>query len=86
MDTDKNAQGCYNNDVKGISTDRFSFEYFIRNDLLYVDKTMYVHDLVSHPERNFFFSPVHEGSARASSARRCMLYSMAGRIFSRGCT
>ena len=55
MDTDKNAQGCYNNDVKGISTDRFSFEYFIRNDLLYVDKTMYVHDLVSHPERNFFF-------------------------------
>ena len=55
MDTDKNAHGCYNNDVKRIITDRFSFEYFIRNDLLYVDKTMYVHDLVSHPERNFFF-------------------------------
>ena len=56
MDTDKNAHGCYtDNEMKGISTDRFSFEYFIRNDLLYVDKTMYVHDLVSHPERNFFF-------------------------------
>ena len=31
MDTDKNAHGCYNNDVKGIITDRFSFEYFIND-------------------------------------------------------
>ena len=56
MDTDKNALGCYTDDeMKGISTDRFSFEYFIENDLLYVDKTRYVYDLVRYPDRNFFF-------------------------------
>ena len=56
MDADKNALGCYTDDeMKGISTDRFSFEYFIENDLLYVDKTRYVYDLVRYPDRNFFF-------------------------------
>ena len=34
------GENNYNDGVKGISTDRFSLEYFITNDLLYVDKTM----------------------------------------------
>ena len=54
MDTDKNAHGCYNNDVKGIITDRFSFEYFITRDMLYVDKTMYAYKLAAS-DGNFFF-------------------------------
>ena len=55
MDTDKNAHGCYNNDVKGVTTDIFKFEEIIRCDLLYVDKTKYVYDLVGSMDRRFFF-------------------------------
>ncbi len=55
MDTDKNAQGCYNNDVKGVTTDIFKFEEIIRCDLLYVDKTKYIYDLVGSMDRRFFF-------------------------------
>ncbi len=55
MDTDKNAHGCYNNDVKGVTTDIFKFEEIIRCDLLYVDKTKYIYDLVGSMDRRFFF-------------------------------
>ena len=45
----------YTDGMKGISTDRFSLEYFITNDLLYVDKTMYAYELISSADKNFFF-------------------------------
>ena len=49
------GENNYTDSMKGISTDRFSFEYFITNDLLYVDKTMYAYELVSSADKNFFF-------------------------------
>ena len=49
------GENNYNDGVKGISTDRFSLEYFITNDLLYVDKTMYAYELISSADKNFFF-------------------------------
>ena len=55
MSTDKNAHGCYNDDVKGVTTDIFSFEEIIRCDLLYVDKTRYIYDLVGSRDSRFFF-------------------------------
>ncbi len=48
------GENNYNDGVKGIITDRFSFEYFITNDFLYVDKTMYAYELVES-DKNFFF-------------------------------
>ena len=48
------GENNYNDGVKGISTDRFSLEYFITNDFLYVDKTMYAYELVES-DKNFFF-------------------------------
>ena len=55
MDKENKASGCYTDSMKGISTDRFSLEYFITNDLLYVDKTMYAYEFVRSAEENFFF-------------------------------
>ena len=55
MDKENKASGCYTDSMKGISTDRFSLEYFITNDLLYVDKTMYAYELISSADKNFFF-------------------------------
>ncbi len=49
------GENNYTDSMKGISTDRFSLEYFITNDLLYVDKTMYAYELVSSADKNFFF-------------------------------
>ncbi len=49
------GENNYNDGVKGISTDRFSFEYFIANNLLYVDKTMYAYELINSADKNFFF-------------------------------
>ena len=49
------GENNYTDSMKGISTDRFSLEYFIANDLLYVDKTMYAYELVSSADKNFFF-------------------------------
>ena len=49
------GENNYNDSVKGISTDRFSLEYFITNDLLYVDKTMYAYELINSADKNFFF-------------------------------
>lgn len=48
-------ESVYNDCVKGISIDRSSFEYSRINDLLYVDKTMFVYELVKSKDRNFFF-------------------------------
>lgn len=33
----------YNEDMKGISTDNASFEFFRKNDVLYVDKTEFIY-------------------------------------------
>ena len=47
---------CYNEDeMREITTDTSTFEYFRTKDLLYVDKTMYVHSLVRSAARRFFF-------------------------------
>ena len=48
------GENNYTDSMKGIITDRFSFEYFITNDFLYVDKTMYAYELVES-DKNFFF-------------------------------
>ena len=47
----------YNDDMKGIKTDSFTFEDFVKNDdILYVDKTEYAYSLVSNkPDKRFFF-------------------------------
>ena len=45
----------YNEDMKGITTSSSSFEQFIRGDMLYVDKTRYIHNLVKNPARSFYF-------------------------------
>ena len=45
----------YNEDMKGITTSSSSFEQFIRGDMLYVDKTRYIYNLVKNPVRNFHF-------------------------------
>lgn len=39
-------------DMKGIQTTTSGFEEFIREDDVYVDKTMYVYSLVSRRQRN----------------------------------
>ena len=45
----------YNEDMKGITTSSSSFEQFIRGNMLYVDKTRYIYNLVKNPVRNFHF-------------------------------
>ena len=48
---------CYNaDDMREITTDNPDFEYLIENDLVYVDKTEYIHRLVSSGRRFFFLS------------------------------
>ena len=48
-------KNIYTVDVKGITTSSSSFEQFIRRDMLYVDKTSYIYNLVKNPARNFYF-------------------------------
>ena len=45
----------YNDDMKGIAISSASFELFIREDVLYVDKTSYIYKIVKNPARNFYF-------------------------------
>ena len=45
----------YNEDMKGIAISSASFELFIREDALYVDKTSYIYKIVKNPSRNFYF-------------------------------
>ena len=45
----------YNEDMKGIAISSASFELFIREDALYVDKTSYIYKIVKNPARNFYF-------------------------------
>ena len=45
----------YNEDMKGISTDNASFEFFRKNDVLYVDKTEFIYKLLFAWPRRFFF-------------------------------
>ena len=45
----------YNEDMKGIAISSASFELFIREDALYVDKTRYIYKIVKNPSRNFYF-------------------------------
>ena len=55
--TSSSGLNCYNDaDMKGLSTTMFSFEYFRERDLLYVDKTSYVHKMVSSDDNFFFLS------------------------------
>ena len=76
----KAGENNYTDSMKGISTDRFSLEYFITNDLLYVDKTMYAYELVSSADKNFFFV-----SRPRRFGTRSMPYSRGRRIYSRVC-
>ena len=47
---------CYNaDDMRAITTDTADFEYLRENDLVYVDKTKAIHDLVKDTSRRFFF-------------------------------
>ena len=48
-------KNIYTVDVKGITTSSASFELFIREDMLYVDKTSYIYKIVKNPARNFYF-------------------------------
>ena len=41
--------------MKGIAISSASFELFIREDALYVDKTSYIYKIVKNPARNFYF-------------------------------
>ena len=45
----------YNEDMKGISTDNASFEFFRKHDVLYVDKTEFIYKLLKATPRRFFF-------------------------------
>ena len=45
----------YNEDMKGIAISSASFELFIREDALYVDKTSYIWRMVRNPARKFYF-------------------------------
>ena len=55
--TSSSGLNCYNDvDMKSLSTSMFSFEYFRERDLLYVDKTSYVHKMVSSDDNFFFLS------------------------------
>ena len=45
----------YNEDMKGIATDNASFEFFRKNDVLYVDKTEFIYKLLCAWPRRFFF-------------------------------
>ena len=55
--TSSSGLNCYNDiDMKSLSTSMFSFEYFRERDLLYVDKTSYVHKMVSSADNFFFLS------------------------------
>ena len=45
----------YNEDMKGITTDNASFEFFRKNDVLYVDKTEFIYKLQCAWPRRFFF-------------------------------
>ena len=45
----------YNEDMKGITTDNASFEFFRKNDVLYVDKTEFIYKLLCAWPRRFFF-------------------------------
>ena len=42
-------------EMREITTDIFSFESIRKNDILYVDKTMYIHSLVKSMARSFYF-------------------------------
>ena len=47
---------CYNaDDMRAITTDTADFEYLRENNLVYVDKTKAIHDLVKDTSRRFFF-------------------------------
>ena len=61
----------YNEDMKGITTSSSSFEQFIRGNMLYVDKTRYIYNLVKNPVRNFHFitRPRRFGKIRVDSGR-----------------
>ena len=55
--TSSSGLNCYNDaDMKSLSTSMFSFEDFRERDLLYVDKTSYVHKMVSSADNFFFLS------------------------------
>ena len=45
----------YNEDMKEITTDNASFEFFRKNDALYVDKTEFIYKLLCARSRRFFF-------------------------------
>ena len=45
----------YNENMKGITTDNASFEFFRKNDVLYVDKTEFIYKLLCAWPRRFFF-------------------------------
>ena len=55
MDKAKNTRECYNDDMKDVTTDISGFEEIISYDLLYIDKTKYIYDLVGSMARRFFF-------------------------------
>ena len=42
-------------EMREITTDIFSFESIRKNDILYVDKTRYIHSLVKSMARSFYF-------------------------------
>jgi len=42
--------------MKNITTSRFTFESLRRDDLLYVDKTMYIYKMLTDPDGQFFLS------------------------------
>ncbi len=45
----------YNEDMRGITTSSPVFEHLIRHDLTYVDKTKYIHALVTSAQSSFYF-------------------------------
>ena len=76
----------YNEDMKGIAISSASFELFIREDALYVDKTRYIYNLVKNPARNFCFISRPRSSGRAFSAILLRHSSKETRNYSRGFT
>ena len=45
----------YTEDMKGITTSSSILRQLIENDMVYVDKTSYIWELVKNPARNFYF-------------------------------
>ena len=45
----------YNEDMRGITTSSPVFEHLIQHNLTYVDKTKYIHSLVSSTQSSFYF-------------------------------